>query len=228
MNIQHFARTTVVTLILILAAAATAASGDGHMRMGDGHMRVHDETGSRLRQELAGIVEDHSDTPLGELTVNELFDIAGQLSIREQEGRYIERKQRRSFMLPGLGQFGTGDPLAGSLFLGGHVALKAGTLTGAYMLLPDEVRPGNDGLDYAGDSFADIRDTWRSLSFSDIGPSLGVLAGGGLVQTAYRFWSASDAGARATRNVEEGTVRFEPQPFMFVGDRLGFGASLKY
>ena len=194
----------------------------------EGQTRFHDETGSRVRQELAGILEEHADAPLSEVTVNELLNIAGQLSVREQEGRYIERKQRRSFALPGMGQFGTGDPLVGSLFLVGHVALKAGTLTGAYLLLPDEVQVGNGGIDYLGDSFSDIRSAWGSLSFRDVGPSLGVLAGGSLIQGAYRYWSASDAGARATRNVEDGTVQFEPQPFMFVGDRLGFGASLKY
>ncbi len=219
----------MMSVVFVFMAAALVSAQDGQMQDGrHGHSRFHDEAGSRVRQELAGVVEDYADAPLGELTMNELVDIAGRLSVREQEGRYVERKQRRSFWLPGLGQFGTGDPLAGSLFLGGHVALKAGTLTGAYLLLPEEVRVGDDGIDYAGDSFSDIRDTWRSLSFSDLGPSLGVLAGGSLAQTAFRFWSSSDAGRRATRNVEEGTVQFEPQPFMFIGDQLGFGASVKY
>ena len=77
----------------MLFAAATVATAS------EDHMQFHDETGSRVRQELAGIVEEYADAPLGDVTMNELFDIAGRLSVREQEGRYIERQQRKSFML---------------------------------------------------------------------------------------------------------------------------------
>ncbi|MFP4644796.1 MAG: hypothetical protein ACLFM0_10610 [Spirochaetales bacterium] len=214
-------RTILITLVLVFASATLATAAEEHMQF-------QDETATRIRQELTSVLEENEDVSLADMTVDQLFDIAGRLSVREQEGHYIEGKQRASFMLPGLGQFGTGDPLAGSLFLGGHLTLQAGTITGAYVLLPDEVKVGGDGLDYAGDSFNDIRNTWRSLSLSDLGPSFGVLAGGSIVQTAFRAWSASDAGNRATRNVEDGTVQFDPQPFMFVGDRLGFGTSIKY
>ncbi|MFW5995384.1 MAG: hypothetical protein ACOCRN_04660, partial [Spirochaetia bacterium] len=101
--------------ILLLFAGATAGVADGH-----GMHRGSDEVPSRVRQELAGILEDSGDVALGELTMEEVFGYAGRLSVREQEGEYIESHKRKSFFLPGLGQFGTGDPLAGTLFLGGH------------------------------------------------------------------------------------------------------------
>lgn len=208
---------------MLMCAGATAGLADHH-----GREHGSDEVPSRIRQELASILEDSEDMQLGELTMQELFDYAGRLSVREQEGEYIAQQKHKSFFLPGLGQFGTGDPLAGSLFLTGQLAIKAGTLTGAYVLLPESVQFGSEGLDYLDDSHADINAEWEALSFRDLAPSLGVLLGGSMVNTAYRFWAASDAGSRATRNVEDGTVQFEPQPIRFVGDRLGFGMSLRY
>ncbi len=223
MNIKrkHLTIAPVVAAVFLVAGATAGFAGPRHGRSDD-------ETAGRIQQELSAIVEDEGSTRLGDLSVDDLMELAGRLSVREQEGRYVERMRRRSFFLPGLGQFGTDDPLEGSLFLGGHIALKAGTLVGSYVLLPESVKIGGDGLDYFGDSFSDIRSAWGNLSFSDVLPSLGVLTGGTLLQTAYRFWAAGDAGNRARRNIEDGTVQFEPQPLKFVGDQLGFGATIRY
>lgn len=208
--------------VVLIFAGAAVGLGDSYERRGT------DEVSVRVQEELAVILAESGDARVGELTVNELFDLAGRLSVRQQEGEYIQRQKRKSFFLPGLGQFTTGDPLPGTLFLGGHLAIKAGTWTGAYLLLPDEVRIGGDGLDYINDSRADISEAWSSLSLRDLAPSFGVLLGGAIVNTAYRFWASNDAGRRATRNIDEGVVQFDPQPIRFVGDQLGFGASLRY
>lgn len=183
-----------------------------------------------MSSELEAVANEAGDQRLSELTVDDIVDIAGRLSVREQEARYVRSLAVRSFILPGLGQLRGGDPLAGSLFLAGDLALTVGTLWGAYALLPEsvQIRRDDTGLDYFGDSRADIREAWEELSFRDLAPSLGVVVGGAVVDLFYRSWSSSHARDLALDNIESGSVTFEPRPFEFIGGRLGFGMSMRY
>jgi hypothetical protein len=64
----------------------------------------------------------------------------------------------------------------------------------------------------------------------DFLPSIGVLAGGGLIQAVLRGVSSRHAAALAERNIAEGNITFEPKVYMLpVGPgAMGFGMGMKY
>ncbi len=214
-------------MCITIAATAFASPHHGH-----GGVRGSDRMFSDLvAEELESFADDAAGASLADLTVADLTELLGVLSVREQEAAYVRSLRVRSFIAPGFGQFRGGDPLAGSLFLLGDIGLTVGTLWGAYALLPETVqlrKDGSTGLDYWNDSRSDIESAWGDLSFADLAPSLGVVLGGSVLDLVLRSWSASHARELALRNIETDAVVFEPQPFMFVGDRMGLGMRMRY
>lgn len=91
---------------------------------------------SFLQQELTAAASELSSGQVGTMTVSDLEKLAAHLSIAFQKSRYVERARSASFMLPGVGQFMTGDTLGGWLFVAWDLTIAAGTLLSAYFVLP--------------------------------------------------------------------------------------------
>ncbi len=220
----------LITMLAVLSvtAAVTVSASPHHGHGGPGSDRYFSDL---VAEELESFASQAAGTEIGDLTVSDLTELLSVLSVREQEASYVRSLKFSSFVMPGFGQFRGGDALAGSLFLLGDIGLSVGTFWGAYALLPETVqlrKGGSTGLDYWNDSRSDIDAAWRGLSFSDLAPSLGVVLGGSVLDLIWRSWSASNAGDLAHENIESGVVVFEPQPFTFIGDRMGLGMRMRY
>ena len=135
-------------------------------------------------------------------------------------------------LIPGLGQFKNGDPLAGTLFLLGDLAVTAGTAVGLYFLLPPELR--SDQLDYFSTPYADIHAAWETAAanatMAQTLPFWGVATGGMILKHIVSHVSARHAARLAVSNIERGGVTFEPRAG-FIGSfhgRPGPGFGLRY
>ncbi len=176
-----------------------------------------------LEKEIEGIIAQDSSSQIGTLTVADVQKILGDISIAEQKAAYVQRARLASFRMPGAGQFMTGDPLGGALFLSGDIALFAGTLLGAYFLLPSNVQigpgvgTGANGLDYLNTPLIGIQNAWQANSVLAYLPSVGVLAGGMILKHLLGAWSSHNAAARARQNVADGTVTFQPEMVPLAG-----------
>lgn len=170
-------------------------------------------------EELDDWVGARSTVKVSDLTVGDLKALADIRSIDRQEARYVHGSAVASFLIPGLGQFKTGDVWAGTWNLVGHTALIGATVYGVWTLLPDDVKAG--GLSH--DARRDLMRGYWTNDFGKIAPAVGVAAGGVALSLAFRFWSASDAGTRAEENLKSGAVAFEPALF---DGHLGFRARM--
>jgi hypothetical protein len=217
----------VVLLIVMFAAGTLFAGSPGRSKMGDLHP-IWGKEEELLEQQLEAVLGGRESSVLGEMTVGEAQDLLGEISIAYQKAAYVSKSRAASFMLPGLGQFMNDDPGMGALFLSLDLLTGVGTLLGAYFLLPDELQ--FDELNYFTDSYSTMEIAWKDQSFVDLLPSLGVLAGGGLVQVILRGVSSNHAATLAEQNIAEGKVTFEPKLTVLPGGAgaMGFGMGMKY
>jgi hypothetical protein len=196
-------RVMVACIFLSLAAGAFALPG------GPGFMGPGDASSAALNSEITGILDQQAATQIGTMTVGDMEKLAGQISIAIQKEQYVRRAGMASMMLPGMGQFKTGDSLNGSLFLAGDIAVFAGTLLGAYFLLPSNVQLAS--MDYLNTPLSSIRTTWESNTLSEYGPSIAVAVGGMAVQMLLRWVSARNAREDARQAIDNGKVTFQPE-----------------
>jgi len=214
----------IVLLILVVAAAAMAGP-KGQRTMGrHGPMMGMALDQELLEHELQKALAGSQGREIGELTVGELHDLLGEVSIAYQKAAFVAKSRAASFMLPGMGQFLNKEPGSGALFLATDLAIGAGTLVGAYFLLPDELQFSS--LDYFTTSHVTIKERWENQSFVDLLPSLGVLAGGGVLQMILRGVSGSHAAKLARKNIAEGKITFEPKAFMLHAGPGSFGMGM--
>ncbi len=200
-------------VIAAIAAVATCA----------GAQQALSPTG--LQAALGAALQEMSASQLGTLTVGDLARLAARISIAEQQERYVQRARNASWHFPGIGQFMTGDTLGGSLFLAGGVTVLAGTLIGAYLLLPSNVQFAS--LDYLNDPLSTIRSRWEGNSIVNYLPSCGILLGGMILKQILGHLSAEEAVKKARQNITDGTVTFTPN-FEFLGGRPGVGMRMRY
>jgi hypothetical protein len=213
---------TRIVAILMLAGAA-AAFARPPMGPGMDPYRFPVEH-TYLRAELDSLLSGEGE--LGALTYGELREAAGRLSVARQKDRFVARSKAMSFMMPGSGQFLNKDYGSGAAFLATDLAVVAGTLVGAYYLLPSDLR--FDQLDYFHDSFDAIHDAWRDHSFVDYLPSLAVLAGGGVLKAILGQVSSSHAGRLARRNIDAGKISFEPNLLALPDGGMMMGLCWRY
>jgi pyruvate/2-oxoglutarate dehydrogenase complex dihydrolipoamide acyltransferase (E2) component len=180
---------------------------------------------SYLEQELESAASELSSGTVGNLTVDDLEKVAEHLAIAVQKERYVQRARNASFMLPGLGQFMTGDTLGGWLFVAWDVTVLAGTLLSAYFVLPANVQFAS--LDYLNSPLSTVRSAWASNSIIAYLPLAGVLAGGVILETVLRYVSADNAANTARRNIDQGKVTFQPTLDLADGG-LGLGMKMTY
>ena len=192
-------------LLFLLIAVATSVFADDFVEI-----RGYEYADYLVyKEEAAVILEAVDNNPIGEFTLNDLKEIALDLSISFQKMQYVNKSKKASFILPGTGQFMNDDPLGGTLFLISDMAVTAGILAGAYYLLPDELR--FDKLNYINDSIATINARWENQSIMDMLPAMGVIAGGVVVSGIVRLLSAAHAGKLAQKNIADGKIQFEPK-----------------
>jgi hypothetical protein len=206
-----------ILIVLAIAFAAAAAAGAEDMLSPAG-----------LQDEINAALQDLSAAPVGTLTVGDFAKVAARLSIAQQKVSYVMRAQMASMMVPGAGQFLTGDTTAGVLFLAGDIAVMAGAMVGAYFLLPANVQAGTPGgLDYLNDPLSTVKARWEGNSFLSYLPSWGVMAGGMLLKGVLGHFSATAAGKTARANIADGKVTFTPS-FGFMGRGFGMGMGMKF
>jgi len=217
----------LVVLLLVSVAAGTLSAGSpGQSKMKDHNIWGMEE--QLLERQLEAVLAGKESTVLGELTVGEAQDLLGEISIAYQKAAYVSKSRAASFMLPGIGQFMNDDPGMGALFLGLDLAAGVGTLLGAYFLLPDELQ--FDQLNYFKDSFDEIEVAWKDQSFVDLLPSIGILAGGAVVQGILRGVSSNHAARLAEERIAAGQITFEPKLSVLPAGAgaMGFGMGMKY
>ena len=217
----------VVLLVVTLGAGTLFAGSPKQPKMRSHHPGWWMEE-ELLERQLQAVLAAEEDSVLGDLTVGEAQELLGEISIAYQKAAYVSKSRAASFMLPGMGQFMNDDPGMGALFLSLDVLTGVGTLLGAYFLLPDAVQ--FDELNYFKDSFQTIEDAWKQQSFVDLLPSLGVMAGGGLVQVILRGVSSNHAAKLAEQKIAAGEITFEPKLSVLpMGPgAMGFGMGMKY
>lgn len=225
MSILHKSRLVVPVVILALVSVSLSAQALGPRRWsreggGPGY----------VAQTMRQILSQAGDKQLGTLTGTEIRKVLDELSIARQKEAYVRRSEFASLMIPGAGQFMNHAPTSGALFLAGDIAVAAGTVVGAYFLLPSDLRFGS--TNYFTDSFNTIKNNWMNHSFVDYLPSMAVAAGGMLVDHIIRRIAADNAGSLARENIRTGKVTFRPEPFLLVpgrlGPRFGFGWRMRF
>jgi len=217
-----------VLLLMVTVAGTTVFAGSpGSSEMME-HHPVWGAEQQLLEQQLEAVLAGKGSSVLGDLTVGEAQDLLGEISIAYQKAAYVSKSRGASMMLPGLGQFMNGDPGMGALFLSLDLAAGVGTLLGAYFLLPDELQ--FDQLNYFTAPFSAIESAWEGQSFVDLLPSLGVLAGGGVVLAILRGVSSNHAARLAEEKIAAGEITFEPKLSILPGGpgAMGFGMGMKY
>lgn len=213
----------VIFLVLLCTPAVIFADPGNRDRHGRGK--------SLYAAEIESILDAEKNTVISDLTFGEIDNILGQISVPLQKEAYVRRSRGASMATPGLGQFKSGDPLSGALFLAGDIAAMAGTLVGLYFLLPSELQ--FDELNYFTTPVVDVKAVWESakesITLVEALPSIGVAAAGTLIHHALKIISARHAAKLARENIENGTVTFEPKSSFVTGQdihRLGIGMAL--
>ena len=209
----------LVTLLLAGAAAAFAHP------MGPG-MYAHrlPIEHAYLSAELDSLFSGEGE--LGTLSYAELRDLAGRLSVARQKDRFVARSKTMSFMMPGSGEFLNKDYGSGAAFLAADLAVVAGTVVGAYYLLPENLR--FQQLDYFNTPFSTIENDWKGHTFMDYLPSMAVLAGGGVLKAILGHLSSSHAGKLAKRNIDSGKITFQPNLLASPGGGMMMGLGWRY
>lgn len=192
-------------LLLLALSIAVSAFADGS----EGFKAYENDDYRVYREEAAAILETKGNYPVGEFTLSEMKDLALDLSIPFQKIQYVNESKTASAIFPGMGQYMNDDPMTGTLFLVSHLTVTAGTLIGAYYMLPNELQFSN--LNYISDSYTTINERWENQSIKDMLPTMGVLAGGFIVNSVIRYLSATHAGKLAQKNIAEGKIKFEPK-----------------
>ena len=180
---------------------------------------------SPVQAEISAALGELSSTQIGTLTVGDIEKLAGRIAVAARSTQYVQRARMASLMMPGAGQFMTGDAGGGSLFLAADIAAHVGAMVGAYFLLPANVR--FDSLDYLGAPVGSIKTAWEANSFMSYLPSMGVMAGGMLVKGLLGMLSSSGAANLARKNLAEGKVTFAPT-FGFMGRGFGMGMGMRF
>lgn len=132
-----------------------------------------------------------------------------------------------SMVIPGVGQLISGDTLGGSLYLTADLAVVAGTLLGAYFLLPSNVQFNQ--LDYFNTPLTTISSTWNGNTVLQYLPAAGVMAGGMLVKMILGHFAAVGAAHDAREAISQGKVTFTPHfgP-MGGGGGMGMGMDMRF
>lgn len=224
---SRFRKVQVLIPILILALVSVSLPAQ---TMKPKRAFNENEDGNYVGQALRLLMSENGDRNLSNLTGAEIRKALDVVSVARQQQAYVRRSELTSMLIPGAGQFMNHDAAAGALFLGGHLAVVAGTLVGAYFLLPSDLQ--FTSINYFTDSFDAINKAWMGHSFVQYLPSMAVAAGGMLLDHVIRHFAAENAGDLARQNIKDKKVTFQPEPFMVFpgprGPKMGFGWRMRF
>lgn len=198
----------LVALVFVTAIAPVAADDWESFPIGE----LTDEEIAQFQGAIGAFLLEREARTIDEITIGELRELGARLSVISQEVDYVRSARNASRFIPGAGHFRINEPGAGAAFLSGSIVLSAGTLIGAYFLLPDDVQFGE--VDYINDSFREIGTAWRGESIASFFPAFAALVGGALGQAILGEIASQDAERRARAQIESGRVQFTPQPFI--------------
>jgi hypothetical protein len=174
-----------------------------------------------VAEAVAALAADRGSSELGSMKVSDVEKAVARLSVAMRQEAWVHGSAMASLALPGLGQFLNSDPLGGSLYLAGSVAVAAGTIAGAYFLLPGDVQTG-----WFTAPIGSLQAAFKSHSVVDYLPSIGVCAAGMVVDAVLRCVSASGAARLAERRLLDGSIYFEPM-LITSGKGMGFGLKVR-
>lgn len=101
---------------------------------------AQENNGAITSEDIFTMVPSLEGKMLSEVTTDELLVLAEELSVRKQEERYVQPATISSLCFPGVGEFITGKAGLGLVQSGFRLGIIAGSLTGAYLLLPETVK----------------------------------------------------------------------------------------
>ena len=145
-------RTIAMGLIVVFSVAVSPLFAES-MHMED-DWGLSEEQLLPYNQAIDQFMDERATSTMDEITIGDLRQLGATLSVVAQEEDYVRRASHASYLMPGSGHFGVGETGRGVAFLAGSVVIAAGTVVGAYFLLPEEVQFGE--LDYINDSFREI------------------------------------------------------------------------
>jgi len=222
-----FRKAPFIILVLILAMASSALSAQTMVPKRSFHAN---EDGNYIGQALQLILAQTGEKSLNTLTGAEIRKALDVVSVARQQQAYVSHSEMASLFVPGAGQFINKAPAAGSLYLAGDLAIVAGTLVGAYFLLPADLQFGS--TNYFTESFTNIENKWMGHSFVDYLKPAAVMAAGMVVDHVIRHFAAENAGDLARENIKAKKVTFRPEPFMVIpgprGPMMGFGMGMRF
>ena len=202
-----------IALLTFLAATAAATFALPPMDAG----RMPALAADDILAAAPGIADKTPD----QLTIGERLAVAGAVSVAMQKAAYVRRAAVASFMLPGAGQWMTGDYGSGALHLGAQAAIMAGGLAAIWYLSPADLRD----LTLGREKRMDLMRSYFTLDrIGQILPSMGVAAAGMTLSLIDRVLAAKGARAEAQTNLDSGKVKIEPRLSMMGG--LGIGMIL--
>ncbi|MDA8410122.1 MAG: hypothetical protein M0001_06985 [Treponema sp.] len=196
---------SLAVVLALAASVATFAQMSPHGPRSGGPFFSADPLGGGLELMAAQL----GDKKLGDLDGPALAALAQKVRQAEFERAFVNHAALMSFVIPGSGQFMSGNPGGGAAFLAAQVAVVGGTMAGAYFLLPADLR--FDKLDYLGSPMVNIKNTWQAHSIADYLPSFGVMVAGMVVDMPLRYFAAKGAASDARAAIKAGTVKFEPE-----------------
>jgi hypothetical protein len=142
-----------------------------------------------------------------EWTLEERLAIAAVFSVSRQESMYVRRAGMYSFLVPGAGQFMTGQAGTGALHLGAEVLIAGAAVAGMWYLTPEDLLDHSLSMDERYDVMASYMTPDR---IGELLPGMGVAAGTWVLSMVNRSLAARGAVRGAQANLADGTVSFEP------------------
>ncbi len=189
----------VMLIVSMSVVGAFAMPGTG-ARPGNSMMGVTPE-------EVLEAVPTAADKTPEEWTLEERLAIASVFSVAMQESMYVRHAGASSFLVPGAGQFMTGQTGAGALHLGAELLIASGAFAGMYFLTPDELLDHSLTRDERHVLMASYMTPER---IGELLPGMGVAAGTFVLSIVNRIVAANGAARGALANLADGTVSFEP------------------
>jgi hypothetical protein len=205
---KKIVRISIVMIFTALFTTVFAEPGWWHENEGPLYGNELTLSGPYAKAEISNIRTELGSKPLGEMTINQLSPYWDRMDTALSKDIYLKQTSMLSFALPGAGQLRNGDTAEGLGFMALNLTVMAGTLTGAYFLLPADLR--FDRLNYFNTSFQKIGDTWNSHSFNDYLPSMGTMAIGCLIDMIIRAWSSEAAYHESIAAIDSGRANIEP------------------
>jgi len=189
----------MVIMVLMSVNGVFAMPGQG---AGSGYSRM-----GVTPEELLEAVPSAADKTPEEWTLEERLAITSVFSVAMQESMYVRHAGMSSFLVPGAGQFMTGQTGAGALHLGTELLIAGGAFAGMYFLTPDELLDHSLTRDERHVLIAAYMTPER---IGELLPGIGVAAGTFVLSVINRTLAAKGAVQSAQANLADGTVSFEP------------------